>query len=164
MKKLNVLFTCAIILFSSFLFFGCDSNDSGKDLYKDQGFVAVAEVSYSTPNSSKTTLSSFFDYNISTIKALSTSEYESLDYKEMYGTVTYNISQAQTLPFTVGETIKLKESFNSTKGLYLAKIISMKKRYVYVKVLDANKIEIIDTEGYHFLYSTNWMEIKYFKG
>lgn len=159
MKKLNVLFACAVILLSSFLFFGCDSEKSEIEKYKDQGFTAVYSLEYQTDTYNSSTQQLFSKYSIELEERteITRDEFNASNYKFYQGNPQIYLND--DISFSVGETVK----YSDTNNRYLtARIKSIKKLFVFVKVCDSNLIEII-YDGSHILIQTKYFKVTYYE-
>ena len=103
-------------------------------------------------------MNSICRYELINQKEITREEYLKNEYKEIFSIGIQSLDQDHSSYLKNQEKVQYRN-----ENYYTAVINFIEIKYVYVKVLDDNKIEIIDTDGYHFLYSTTYLEIKYFK-
>lgn len=159
MKKFKpIALGLLMILSFSFLFTGCGGNYN-KNEYEKKGFIAVCSVEYWTGNNFLI-LNSKYSVEFET-EEISAEKYVSLNYQELpMSNSAYNMTDDKQTPFIKNAIFKRR----STPDYFLFKVTNVIEKYIYIKVIDDNKIEIIDTyNSENFLINTPYYNILYFK-
>jgi len=162
MKKLRLTLVCCLLVLSScFIFAGC--NESEVEKYAKQGYTAVCSIKYNGASSSTTTLHSYFKIEYDDVKVITYDEYVQLNYEDCPFDGSYRditMSPDKKYPYTAG---KMYKSFLPTNRCYSLKIAAIEERYVYVKILNDNTLDIITGDRIHYAIKPTSYEIVYFK-
>ena len=163
-KKLSLILLCGLIMLGSLLLVGCNENEQS---YEEQGFVAVCRVNYiskmyvtSEYRDTMTTLNSNYEFTYES-QEITEDEYNNLDcdVKNFPGT---NMSNDKSISFETGKIYKYSRSYSSGTYYYTWSISAIKEYYLYIKILNENTFELIDTDGSHSVINTSYFEIEYF--
>lgn len=161
LKKFNLFILCGLLLFCSLIFVGC-GNPSNKNNYENQGFIAVCEVNYTTSNGTnqdyEVSLNSYYTVSYSIKQEITEEEFNSSSYEYCESNSRQNFSSDNKIEYSIGETYRSYD-YN---GYYLIEINDIQAYYLYVKILDGNKFELIDLAGDHYIINTSYYNIKYF--
>lgn len=171
-KRINLVVLCGILLFAALIFTGC--NSSGNKSYEEQGYTAVYRVTYSSGTGS-TTLYSRYKVSVD-YKEITKEECDSLDYKyiqdyhltygEYRGNGTYsiygNVKNDNSTEYKLGEKYKQLGEFDNSEVYFELTISDVTINYIYVKPINENSFELIDTDGSQHLINTTYYHIEYF--
>lgn len=157
MKKFSFSFLSLVLIFTSCIFFGC-GNRSDDPLYKYDGYTAVYSATINTLEG-KTVYNSICKYELSEIKELSLEEFYNLPTKIVYDLEKETIQRDNTTYILLGDTIRFEEYHR----YYSATVVNIQRHYFYVKILNDNKLEIIDNDGNHSLIYAQSYKIDYFE-
>ncbi len=161
LKRIGLVFLCGMLLLCPLLFVGCNSSSTLNE-YEEQGFTAIYSITYTINNSNTTTL--YSEYTISyeteevTEEVFNSSNASNIYTVYFLTTTTGYISLDGTIGYSVGYQYKYEDS----DSYYIATITEITKNYLYVKILDDNKFELINTSGSHYLINTSYYRIQYF--
>lgn len=163
MKKFLTSMLCGLLISCSLLFMGCGSKQPDAiDRYSQQGYTAVCSVTYfqyetgSVP-SRITTLNSYFALSFDYDK-ISLEEYNnsSLEY---YNINSNNIEMdAKKQVYKIGQKFKTQ----NYSEYYLLTLTKIEEHYVFIKILDNDCLEIIDTLENHYIIKTSYFKIDFF--
>lgn len=156
-KRISLSILCVLVIFCAVILFGC--NQSNKNLYEEQGYTAVYKIEYAN-NDSLTSLTSFYEFSIET-EEITEDEYNSLDY-DFYDNSHYTMNTKNYSLDETGKIYKYYGNLDDNLGYYIITITSFEARYLYVKILENNKFELIDTDENHNIIYTTYYSIEYF--
>ena len=182
-KKLSLVLLCGLIILGSLLLVGCNESEQS---YEEQGFVAVCEVEYQT-NSDIKLLRSFYEisYTVEEISAtelgqvnsvnnLSIPPYEGNKTIKCYmdsnkeiailsggiDSFSSQVSNGDVDFFSYGYLPP--DTDNEIRYYYKRTVTNVDVNYIYVKILEENKIEIINDDNERFIVNTPFYSINYF--
>ena len=180
-KKLSLVLLCGLIMLGSLLLVGCNESEQS---YEEQGFVAVCEIEYQTDSSFKT-LQSIYEISY-TVEEIPATEFEQANSIRLFST-PYEGSQTIKCYMNSNREIAISsggiDSFSSQVSngdieffiyenltpdtdneirYYKRSVTNVDVNYIYVKILEENKIEIIDTDNERYIVNTPYYRINYF--
>ena len=168
-------------MLSSLLLVGCNDEQS----YEEQGFVAVCEVEYQT-NSNLELLRSFYEISY-TVEEISATELGQVNSVNSLSIPPYEGSQTIKCYMDSNKEIAILsggiDSFSSQVSngdvdffsygsltpdtdneirYYKRTVTNVDVNYIYVKILEENKIEVINADNERFIINTPFYSINYF--
>lgn len=170
-KRISLIVLCGILLFGALIFAGCDS--SNNKTYEEQGYTAVYRVTYASGTSS-TTLYSRYTVSVD-YQEVTKEEYDSLDYEDISSfsvtgdypgngtwTIYRNVEKDKSTIYQTGENYRCFDYIDRSEVYYKLYISDVIINYIYVKPINENSFELIDTGGSHHLINTTYYHIEYF--
>ncbi len=160
-KRISLIVLCGILLFGALIFAGCDS--SSDKSYEEQGYTAVYSVEYIHKTGANSeylrTLYSTYSYSCET-QTITEDEYNASTLETCNLSFSGIISSDNTInvSYEIGESYKYSDGLN----FHIYTITGFDKEYLYVRILDNNKFELIDTDSNHFIINTPYYYIEYF--
>lgn len=170
-KRISLIVLCGILLFGALIFAGC--NSSGNKSYEEQGYTAVYRVTYSSGTGS-TTLYSRYKISID-YQEITKDEYDNLDYEyiqdfnfrgDFRGSGTYTIygdvGNDKSTIYQASEKYKYIDYIDNSEVYYKLDVSDVTINYLYIKPINENSFELIDTDGSQHLINTTYYNIEYF--